>query len=73
MTGYSDLDADVLGTLGGAGVASPAAAGGPGATASRTGDGGGSLPFSGLDLALLALAGAALLGVGAGMRRMSRV
>ena len=34
-------------------------------------DGGGSLPFTGLDLALLALAGAALLGTGAALRRIA--
>jgi hypothetical protein len=35
-------------------------------------DGGGSLPFTGLDLALLALAGGALVAVGVGMRRLTR-
>jgi hypothetical protein len=32
----------------------------------------GSLPFTGLDLALLALGGAGLVGVGMGVRRLSR-
>jgi hypothetical protein len=34
--------------------------------------GGGSLPFTGLDVALLAGAGALLAGVGVGMRRLTR-
>lgn len=32
----------------------------------------GSLPFTGLDVGLLALGGVAMLGVGVGLRRMSR-
>lgn len=35
-------------------------------------DDGGALPFTGLDLALLAMAGALLLGLGLGMRRLTR-
>lgn len=35
-------------------------------------DDGGSLPFTGLDIALLAGAGGVLLGVGVGMRRLTR-
>jgi hypothetical protein len=37
-----------------------------------TTDSGGSLPFTGLDLALLALAGGALLVVGLGMRSLTK-
>jgi hypothetical protein len=33
---------------------------------------GGSLPFTGLDIGLLALGGCALVGVGVGLRRLSR-
>jgi hypothetical protein len=37
-----------------------------------TDSGGGSLPFTGLDLALLAGAGVVLVGAGIGMRRLTR-
>jgi hypothetical protein len=37
-----------------------------------SGDGGGSLPFTGLDVALLAGAGLLLAGAGFGMRRLTR-
>jgi hypothetical protein len=40
--------------------------------AGTTTDSGGSLPFTGLDLALLALAGGALVVVGLGMRSLTR-
>jgi hypothetical protein len=36
------------------------------------GGGGGELPFTGLDLALVIAAGALLLGLGVGMRRLTR-
>lgn len=39
---------------------------------SSNGNGKGSLPFTGLDIALLALGGAGLVGVGMGVRRLSR-
>jgi hypothetical protein len=45
----------------------------PVADVTSDGDGGGTLPFTGLDLALLAGAGALLLGLGVAMRRMTRV
>ena len=35
-------------------------------------DGSGSLPFTGMDLVLMAIFGAGLLGVGVGMRRLTR-
>jgi hypothetical protein len=41
-------------------------------TAATTTDTGGSLPFTGLDLALLAMAGGVLVVVGVGMRRLTR-
>jgi len=69
VTGYSDLGPGVLGALqasdGGVPGAGERAAGGPGD------GGGGTLPFSGLELALLALAGAALLGTGLALRRLT--
>ena len=69
VAGYTDLGPGVLGTLEG----SSGAAGAPSSrrTADAAGNGGDSLPFTGLDLTLLALAGAALLGVGVGLRRIS--
>lgn len=42
-------------------------------TAAGENDEAGSLPFTGLDLGLLAAAGALLLGLGIGMRRLTRV
>ena len=68
-TGYSDLGPGVLGALEstGAGAAGP---GVPGAGGTAN-DGGASLPFSGLELALVALAGAALLGTGVALRRLT--
>jgi hypothetical protein len=41
---------------------------GPGATT----EAGGSLPFTGLDIALVAMAGGALVAAGFGMRRLTR-
>ena len=41
-------------------------------TQAVTNDDGGSLPFTGLDLGLLAAAGVVLTGVGFGMRRLTR-
>ena len=71
-TGYSDLGPGVLGGLestdGGAGGAAGPSAPAAGAAAD---DGGASLPFSGLELALVALAGAVLLGTGVAMRRLT--
>jgi hypothetical protein len=49
--------------------------GGPGATASTpvsTSSDGGSLPFTGLDVAILAAAGLGLTAAGLGMRRLTR-
>ena len=69
VTGYSDLGPGVLGTLGGGSGDVQGASGSGATTAAR--DGGASLPFTGLDLALLALAGAALLGTGAALRRIA--
>ena len=72
VTGYTDLDSGVLGAL--EGSAGSTAAGTPSAGAAATGarDGGGSLPFTGLDLMLLALAGGVLVGTGLGLRRVAQ-
>lgn len=45
---------------------------GSGVAGTTTTDSGGSLPFTGLDLALLALAGGALVVVGLGMRSLTK-
>ena len=58
----SQVDTGTGGSTDGSGVA--------GSTQST--DGGSSLPFTGLDLGLLALAGGALVAVGVGMRRLTR-
>jgi hypothetical protein len=42
------------------------------AEVNSSGGGGGSLPFTGLDVALLAAAGGVLAAVGLGMRRLTR-
>lgn len=44
----------------------------PVAVTTSGGGGGGSLPFTGLDVALLAGAGVLLVGAGLGMRRLTR-
>jgi hypothetical protein len=64
------IEQDVEGDQGGVG-GSPGAGGNseqPAATASNSGSG---LPFTGVDVALLAGAGALLLGAGVGMRRIA--
>jgi hypothetical protein len=67
VDGYTNqagqIQAQVQGSADGTtGAAAPAA----------TTDAGGSLPFTGLDLALLALAGGALVVVGLGMRSLTK-
>jgi hypothetical protein len=64
---------DVGGDQGGVG-GSPGAGGGAGgenANATTSGNAGSGLPFTGMDVALLAGAGALLLGAGVGMRRVA--
>jgi len=56
------------GALAGAGASAPAPAHVQVASAESTG----SLPFTGLDLALLAIGGVVLIGVGVGVRRFAR-
>ena len=50
----------------------PAEAGAPGDAAAAAPVESGSLPFTGLDVALLGIGGALLLGIGLGMRRATR-
>jgi hypothetical protein len=73
VDGYNDQGGQVLSAVdqGGSGGGGDVA----GATTSATSpasDDGGSLPFTGLDLALLAAAGGVLVAVGLGMRRLTR-
>jgi hypothetical protein len=46
--------------------------GGPGGSTPVSADSGGTLPFTGLDLAILAVAGGVLVAAGFGMRRLTR-
>jgi hypothetical protein len=65
------IEEDVGGDQGGVG-GSPGAGGGSGeASSPSSGNAGSGLPFTGLDVALLAGAGALLLGAGVGMRRLA--
>jgi len=63
------IEQDVEGDQGGVG-GSPGAGGG-GGSAGATANSGAGLPFTGVDVALLAGAGALLLGAGVGMRRFA--
>ena len=65
------IEQDVQGDQGGSGVAPGAGGGSGGNTAPAAETSGSGLPFTGLDVALLAGAGALLLGAGVGMRRLS--
>ena len=62
------IEQDVQGDQGGVG-GSPGAGGGSGGETASANSGAG-LPFTGVDVALLAGAGALLLGAGVGMRRL---
>lgn len=77
--GYGGNGADVLDVVdnsGGNGGEGEVAAGAPQqpqqVVASDTSGSSGSLPFTGLDVGLLALGGVALLGLGLGLRRFAR-
>jgi hypothetical protein len=63
------IEQDVQGDQGGVG-GSPGAGGGSGGETASANSGAG-LPFTGVDVALLAGAGAMLLGAGVGMRRLA--
>ena len=62
------IEQDVEGDQGGVGGSPGAGGGSGGETAANSGSG---LPFTGVDVALLAGAGALLLGAGVGMRRLA--
>lgn len=79
LAGYNSVDPaalQVLGTVGAGEQAGPGPGSGPSGRASRAGEGragaGGELAFTGLDLGLLLLAGAALLSIGLLTRRWAR-
>ena len=63
------IEQDVEGDQGGVGGSPGAGAGG--GSAGATANSGAGLPFTGVDVALLAGAGALLLGAGVGMRRVA--
>lgn len=64
---YSGHSGGVLGAVNNNG-----GGGGNGPTAQVRATSGGSLPFTGLDIGLLAIGGGALVGVGIGLRRLAR-
>lgn len=68
IQGYNDRAGQIQNDVdqGGGDVTSPVSAGG------SAGGGGGSLPFTGLDIALLLGAGGILVAAGLGMRRLTR-
>jgi hypothetical protein len=68
------IEQDVEGDQGGSGVSPGAGSGGGGGggnTAPAAENSGSGLPFTGMDVALLAGAGTLLLGAGVGMRRLA--
>jgi hypothetical protein len=73
VEGYSNQGGQIQSQVegGGGGSAGTDTASGVAGTQTTASDGG-SLPFTGLDLALIALAGGALVAVGVGMRRLTR-
>jgi hypothetical protein len=65
------IEQDVEGDQGGVGGSPGAGGGGGGGTAGATANSGTGLPFTGVDVAMLAGAGALLLGAGVSMRRVA--
>jgi hypothetical protein len=75
VDGYNDQGGQIQTTVdngGGSGGDGLAGATDPVTTTTTTADDGGSLPFTGLDVALLAAAGGVLAAAGLGMRRLTR-
>lgn len=71
---YAGKGGGIVGTVNSGG---PSSGNGPSASAPQqvqvaSSSGNGSLPFTGLDIGLLALGGVALVGVGVGLRRFAR-
>jgi hypothetical protein len=71
LDAYSD-EGGVIESQGENGAQSPAAGGGGGDDGGVAGDESSSLPFTGLDLALIAGSGLLLVGAGVGMRVLTR-
>ena len=69
VDGYSDEGGQIQTQIDSTGGGTPPSGTGTGVTAS---DAGGSLPFTGLDVALLVGAGGLLVAAGFGMRRLTR-
>jgi hypothetical protein len=67
----ADAVTDAYGGRGG-GVLGAVDSGGNGSPPAQVAESSGSLPFTGADVGLLALGGALLVGVGVGLRRISR-
>lgn len=73
VEGYSNQGGEIQSQVqGGGGTAGTGTDTASGVAGTQTASDGGSLPFTGLDLALIALAGGALVVVGVGMRRLTR-
>ena len=68
IDGYNDQGGQIQSNVGGDGGGGDIA----GVSTTTTTDDGGSLPFTGLDVALLAAAGGVLAAAGLGMRRLTR-
>jgi hypothetical protein len=72
IDGYNDQGGQIQSTVGQGGGGGGGGEGDDTTPVSTTSDEGGSLPFTGLDLALLAAAGGLLAAAGLGMRRLTR-
>jgi hypothetical protein len=72
IEGYNDQGGQIQSTVGQGGPGGGGGGEGGDTTPVSTSDEGGSLPFTGLDLALLAAAGGLLVAAGFGMRRLTR-
>jgi hypothetical protein len=70
VDGYSDSAGQIQTQVGGGGGGNPPA--GTSAVTPVSDSGGGTLPFTGLDIALLIGAGGLLVAAGLGMRRLTR-
>lgn len=68
---YAGKGGGIVGTVNSGGGNGPSAPAPQQVTAANS-SGSGSLPFTGLDVGLLALGGVALVGVGIGLRRFAR-
>jgi hypothetical protein len=72
IDGYNDSGGQIQNQVDQGGTGGSSGSDPVSATPSATADDGGSLPFTGLDAALLAAGGGVLLAAGIGMRRLTR-